>query len=72
MDQLICASLSYTQYWYEVDMFKVRNIAPHHYIMFVCSQIVSPKTSILCGESPQQSAAFDAMSYRFEISLDTP
>ena len=23
MDQLICASLSYTHYWYELGMFKV-------------------------------------------------
>ena len=57
----------------EITHRQAHAIAPHHYIMFVCSQIVSPNTSILRGESPQQqSVTFDAMSYRCEILLDTP
>ena len=53
MDQLICASLSHTHYWYEVDMLEVptNNIMPlivSPWVYLVCTRIIC---AVICHPS---------------------
>ena len=41
MDQLICASLSHSHYWYEVGMLKVTDVPPPRYLVCVCVCVLS-------------------------------
>ena len=66
MDQLICASLSYTHYWYEVGMLKVPAVGKPHSTCPIAGNIIYPFDSarrealvrdVPPAEAPAESAA---------------
>ena len=69
MDQLICASLSHTPYWYEVGMSKVPRCMTVGLVIVVPDFLLEPQTTALELSELATSTAYETVRFRPILTL---